>query len=80
MMGTVSITNPPVFVRERPKTGGFKYTEMGLRFRASKARKPYPLWGIFKYPFPQERVLEAAFLWYLSFAEAKESSPKSETI
>ena len=35
----------------RPLGGGFKYTEMGLRFRASKARKPLPLWGIFKDPF-----------------------------
>jgi len=29
----------------RPLGGGFKYTEMGLRFRASKARKPLPSGG-----------------------------------
>ena len=39
-----NLTNPPVFVRERPKTGGFHHISLGTRFRASKARKPYPLW------------------------------------
>ena len=43
-MGTYHFTNPPVFVRERPKTGGFKHTEMGLRIFASKAKMPFPLW------------------------------------
>ena len=43
-MGTENATTPPVFVRERPKTGGVKHTEMGLRIFAFKAKMPFPLW------------------------------------
>ena len=47
----------------RPLGGGFKYTEMGLRFRASKARKPLPFWKSRGKPF-RKKVSRAAFLWY----------------
>jgi hypothetical protein len=57
-------------VRERPKTGGFHHISLGMRIFASKAKMPHPLWGIFKDPFPQERVLEAAFFPSAFFAEA----------
>ena len=60
----------------RPLGGGFKYTEMGLRFRALKARKPLPSLEESRETFRARKVSRAAFLWYLSFAEAKESTPK----
>ena len=43
--GQLNLTNPPAFVRERPKAGGFKHIEMGPRICASKAQMPHPSGG-----------------------------------
>ena len=42
--GQLNLTNPPAFVRERPKAGGFKHISLGPRICASKAQMPHPLW------------------------------------
>jgi len=42
--GQPDLTNPPAFVRERPKAGGFRHISLGPRICASKAQMPHPLW------------------------------------
>ena len=64
----------------RPVGKGFKYTEMGLRFRASKARKPLPLWGIFKDPFAHERVLESVSFGTFLVRRQERYTPKPNDI
>ena len=43
--GQPDFTNPPAFVRERPKAGGFQHTEMGPRICASNAQMLPPSGG-----------------------------------
>ena len=43
--GPPNLTNPPAFVRERPKAGGFKHISLGPRICASKAQMPPPSGG-----------------------------------
>ena len=43
--GQPNLTNPPAFVRERPKAGGFKHISLGPRICASKAQMPPPSGG-----------------------------------
>jgi len=65
----------------RPLGGGFKYTEMGLRFRAFKARKPLPLFGkIRKKPFPAGKGFLRLPLLVLFSSEDEKSTPQSQTI
>ena len=60
----------------RPLGGGFKYTEMGLRFRASKARKPYPLGRYARNPFRGKGFLRLPLLVLFS-SEDEKSTPKA---
>ena len=71
---------PCVLCASAQHTGGSIIPRGVCVFAHRKRKNPHPLWEIFKNPFPTERVLEAAFLWYLSFAEAKESTPKNQSI
>ena len=43
--GQPDFTNPPAFVRERPKAGGFKHISLGSGICASKAQMPPPSGG-----------------------------------
>jgi len=63
----------------RPLGGGFKYTEMGLRFRASKARKPLSSLGRYvRNPFAHERVSCGCLFWYFSRQRTRKVHPKAK--
>jgi len=65
----------------RPLGGSFKYTEMGLRFRASKARKPLPpLGGYVRNPFTHERVPCGCLFWYFSRQRTRKVHPKPNNL
>ena len=64
----------------RPLGGGFKCTEMGLRFRASKARKPLPSLEESRETFRARKVSRAAFFSYFSLQKQRKVHPNPNDI
>ena len=60
----------------RPLGGGFKCTEMGLRFRASKARKPLPSGGYLRNLLRRAGSLGLPLLVLFSSEDEKSTPPK----
>jgi hypothetical protein len=79
-MGTVSITNPPVFVRERPKTGGFKHTERGDAFSRIKSAKTHTSLEESRGTFRARKVPRAAFFSYFSLQKQRKVPPKTNQL
>ena len=77
--GQPNLTNPPAFVRERPKAGGFKHISLDPRICASKAQMPHPSGGYLRNLLRRGGSL-GLFLFVLFLSEDKKSTPKSQTI
>jgi len=77
--GQPNLTNPPAFVRERPKAGGFKYISLGPRICASKAQMPHPSGGYLRNLLRRAGSLGLPLLVLFS-SEDEKSTPQSQTI
>ena len=76
--GQLNFTNPPAFVRERPKAGGFKHISLGSRICASKAQMPHPSGGYLRNLLRRAGSLGLP-LFVLFSSEDEKSTPQTQT-
>ena len=74
--GQPDLTNPPAFVRERPKAGGFKHISLGLRICASKAQMPHLSGGYLRNLLRRAGSLGLLSFRLLSLQKQRKRTPK----
>jgi hypothetical protein len=76
-----SASRTPLFLcASAQKQGGSSILRWGCVFAHQKRENPFLLWGIFKNPFPQERVLESVSFRLLSCQTTRKRTPRTKQL